>query len=86
MITISGSGPGGSRSAGSRPRLLERHAAFLPVSAATPRLTLGEGFTPLVHGHPETVATAIRIGNPASWARAVAARDESGGALGWRAP
>jgi threonine synthase len=30
---------------------------------------------------PETVATAIRIGNPASWAGAVAARDESGGAI-----
>ena len=29
---------------------------------------------------PETVATAIRIGNPASWQLAVAARDESGGA------
>ncbi len=28
---------------------------------------------------PETVATAIRIGNPASWKQAVAARDESGG-------
>jgi threonine synthase len=31
--------------------------------------------------HPETVATAIRIGNPASWAAAVAARDESGGLI-----
>ncbi len=30
---------------------------------------------------PETVATAIRIGNPASWASAVAARDESGGRI-----
>jgi threonine synthase len=30
---------------------------------------------------PETVATAIRIGNPASWAGAVAARDESGGTI-----
>lgn len=29
--------------------------------------------------HPETLATAIRIGNPASWSGAVAARDESGG-------
>jgi threonine synthase len=34
---------------GARPRLAERYAAFLPVSDATPRLTLGEGFTPLVH-------------------------------------
>ena len=32
--------------------------------------------------HPETIATAIRIGNPASWAGAVAARDESGGHIG----
>jgi threonine synthase len=30
---------------------------------------------------PETVATAIRIGNPASWEGAVAARDESGGMI-----
>ncbi len=43
------------------------------------------GAAPIVHGrpieHPETVATAIRIGNPASWAKAVAARDESGGRI-----
>lgn len=41
------------------------------------------GAAPIVRGapvaHPETVATAIRIGNPASWAGAVAARDESAG-------
>jgi threonine synthase len=30
---------------------------------------------------PETVATAIRIGNPASWKQAEAARDESGGLI-----
>ena len=44
------------------------------------------GSAPLVSGEPvafpETVATAIRIGNPASWGGAVAARDESGGAIG----
>jgi threonine synthase len=44
-----------------------------------------EGAAPIVHGHPieqpETVATAIRIGNPASWQKAVAARDESGGLI-----
>ena len=43
-----------------------------------------EGAAPIVRGapveHPETAATAIRIGNPASWAGAEAARDESGGA------
>ena len=31
-----------------RPRLVERYRAFLPISDATPSLTLGEGFTPLV--------------------------------------
>ena len=44
-----------------------------------------EGAAPIVRGYaiekPETVATAIRIGNPASWQRAVAARDESGGII-----
>ncbi len=44
-----------------------------------------EGAAPLVHGrvveHPETVATAIRIGNPASWLLAEAARDDSGGVI-----
>jgi threonine synthase len=41
------------------------------------------GAAPIVHGvpvpNPETVASAIRIGDPASWQLAVAARDESGG-------
>jgi len=44
-----------------------------------------EGAAPIVRGHviekPETIATAIRIGNPASWQKAVAARDESGGII-----
>ncbi len=44
-----------------------------------------EGAAPIVRGYaiekPETIATAIRIGNPASWQRAVAARDESGGTI-----
>jgi len=44
-----------------------------------------EGAAPIVHGHiieqPQTIATAIRIGNPASWQKAVAARDESGGII-----
>lgn len=43
------------------------------------------GAAPIVAGHPianpETVASAIRIGNPASWDLAVAARDESGGLI-----
>jgi len=42
-----------------------------------------EGASPLVQGHrfehPDTIATAIRIGNPASWQKAVAAKDESQG-------
>ena len=32
-----------------RQRLIERYRAFLPITDATPDLTLGEGFTPLVH-------------------------------------
>jgi threonine synthase len=31
--------------------------------------------------NPETIATAIRIGNPASWAQAIEARDSSGGVI-----
>jgi threonine synthase len=44
-----------------------------------------EGSAPIVRGYPiekpETIATAIRIGNPASWTKATAARDESGGLI-----
>ena len=44
-----------------------------------------KGAAPIVRGapveHPQTIASAIRIGNPASWQRAVAARDESGGVI-----
>lgn len=44
-----------------------------------------EGAAPIVRGHiierPETIATAIRIGNPASWKKAEEARDESGGLI-----
>ena len=58
------------RTTGQRPRMLGFQA---------------EGAAPIVLGapveSPETVATAIRIGNPASWAGAVAARDESGGVI-----
>ena len=43
------------------------------------------GAAPIVHGEifdaPETIATAIRIGNPASWDGAVEARDESNGRI-----
>jgi len=55
---------------GSRPRMLGFQAA---------------GAAPIVRGEPvaapETVATAIRIGNPASWTGATKARDESGGVI-----
>ncbi len=44
-----------------------------------------EGAAPIVNGapvaQPKTVASAIRIGNPASWEGATAARDESGGLI-----
>ncbi len=43
------------------------------------------GAAPFVAGHPiakpETIATAIRIGKPASWDLAIAARDDSGGLI-----
>ena len=44
-----------------------------------------QGAAPIVRGYmiknPKTIATAIRIGNPASWRQAVLARDESGGLI-----
>jgi len=55
--------------------------------AALPRMMgfQAEGAAPIVRGrivsNPETLATAIRIGNPASWKRAEAARDESAGRI-----
>ncbi|WP_240372122.1 threonine synthase [Brevibacterium zhoupengii] len=43
------------------------------------------GSAPIVLGHPvdepDTIATAIRIGNPASWQQAIEARDSSGGII-----
>ncbi len=59
-----------ARKAGNKPRLMGFQA---------------EGAAPIVRGHaikePQTIASAIRIGNPASWQQAVAARDESGGLI-----
>jgi len=52
-----------------------------------PKMVGGQaaGAAPIVEGrivsNPETVATAIRIGNPASWRQAVAAQEESGGII-----
>jgi threonine synthase len=63
--------PGGGRAPASRtPRMWGFQAA---------------GAAPIVLGHPvdqpETIASAIRIGNPASWKQALAARDSSGGRI-----
>jgi len=55
------------------------------VIAAVPRMFgfQAAGAAPLVHGrpirHPDTIATAIRVGDPASTAGAIRARDESDG-------
>jgi threonine synthase len=57
--------------------IVERRPRLLGFQAA--------GAAPIVLGHPverpETIASAIRIGNPASWALATSARDESGGRI-----
>jgi threonine synthase len=63
----------------------EYHAAGR--STRLPRMVgaQAEGAAPIVNGHPvaepKTVASAIRIGNPASWEGATSARDESGGMI-----
>jgi threonine synthase len=57
------------------------------IASSTPRMWgfQAAGAAPIVAGepvlNPETIATAIRIGNPASWQSAVDARDESGGLI-----
>ncbi|MCL6423787.1 threonine synthase [Brachybacterium sp. JHP9] len=57
------------------------------ISTRTPAMWgfQAEGAAPFVAGrpipNPETIATAIRIGAPASWALASAARDDSGGLI-----
>ncbi|MDQ3128827.1 MAG: threonine synthase, partial [Chloroflexota bacterium] len=64
-----------------------REYAAAGLVATTPRMFgfQAAGAAPLVDGtpveHPDTIATAIRIGNPASWSKAIAARDESGGRI-----
>ena len=63
-------------------------AASLEMAAHRPRMMgfQAEGAAPIVRGRPvdepRTIASAIRVGNPASWESAVRARDESGGAIG----
>ena len=57
------------------------------ISTRLPRMFgfQASGAAPIVRGEPvlrpQTIATAIRIGNPASWTFAEAARDESGGLI-----
>ncbi len=57
------------------------------VTATRPRMWgfQAAGAAPIVHGapvkNPSTIATAIRIGNPALWDQALAARDDSGGLI-----
>ncbi|MGY1769703.1 threonine synthase [Blastococcus sp. SYSU D00813] len=57
------------------------------TASRTPRMWgfQAAGAAPIVNGavveQPQTIATAIRIGNPASWTKALAARDESGGLI-----
>ncbi len=64
-----------------------RDYAEAGLIATTPALWgfQAAGAAPIVHGRrvdrPETIATAIRIGDPASWEKAIAARDESGGRI-----
>ncbi len=66
--------PGGMREY-RRQKMVERRPIMLGYQAS--------GAAPIVRGrpveNPETVATAIRIGNPVSWQQAVAASRESGG-------
>jgi threonine synthase len=64
-----------------------REYAAAGLIPAVPRMWgfQAAGAAPLVVGHridhPETVATAIRIGDPASWTRAIDARDASAGRI-----
>jgi len=64
-----------------------RRAEDVGLAVGLPRMlgVQASGSAPLVLGHvvshPETVATAIRIGNPATWEPAVSAAVDSGGSL-----
>lgn len=65
----------------------KEYNALFPSKYKLPKMMgfQAEGSAPIVLGHPvekpETLATAIRIGNPASWKQAEAARDESRGVI-----
>ncbi len=64
-----------------------KEACSLGWTSVHPRMMgfQAEGAAPIVRGtpikEPETIASAIRVGNPASWQSALKARDESGGAI-----
>lgn len=66
---------------------LDAGADLPAVATRTPQMWgfQAAGAAPIVAGYPitepETIATAIRIGNPASWAQAEQARDVSGGLI-----
>jgi threonine synthase len=64
---------------------LEEHAAGHTTRWPALRGFQAAGAAPIVRGHPvaepTTIASAIRIGNPASWAAAVEAQQASGGAI-----
>ena len=89
-----GAGAGRARDPGRQRRQHQRLLARVPrvrarpgIAASTPAMWgfQAAGAAPLVAGHPiddpETIATAIRIGNPASWDLATDARDSSGGRI-----
>ena len=62
-------------------------ASLSPMATRRPAMWgfQAAGAAPIVLGHPvdepDTIATAIRIGNPASWQQALQARDASGGVI-----
>ena len=79
--------PSATRATSARQLGLGRDYASAGRISSVPRMRgfQAAGAAPLVTGqrvdHPETVATAIRIGDPASGTMALAARDESGGVI-----
>ena len=65
-----------------------KEAHTMGWATSTPRMmgVQAEGAAPIVRGkrveNPQTVASAIRVGSPASWKGALQAKDESGGDIG----
>jgi threonine synthase len=81
LVPVGNAGNITSHRMGYREYDVQRASGGLPAMVGVQ----AEGAAPLVRGapivHPETVATAIRIGNPASWQGAVAAAKDSGGEI-----